>query len=450
MLAGGIVDPGGGRAGRVSAYPRPWARLAAGLLLGVALATSGCGSSGNGGNQASGGSGGDAGLFDGAPPDGQSVDSAPPPDGSDAAGMDAAADHAASDAANDGSPGGDGSAPDASCQPQLIFLAQAGTTSACSFPVPATVDHNQVNVLMGGELCRQGSNNCGPQGGWFWIGNEVALCDDTCLAWDNSGGKLYLEVGCPSESCYVACSKAGGKCGNGINHCCVGTRCENGTCAACGKGGDSCSSTSDCCSGGSCQGGSCIFGMGGPCTSTAGCSQGVCKSNGVCGCDTGQILCNSGCVSYTDPNNCRGCGNVCASNLICTTAGCVCDPAKGLPDLCNGVCVDKSSDRTNCGACSHTCPRLDQVCISSKCQCPAGQTDCNGNCVDTKTSQTHCGGCNQPCATGREVCQGGSCVCASGYTDCSGTCVNLLTDKYNCGSCGNACKGNKLCVNGAC
>ena len=381
-----------------------------------------------------------------APPD-TSADTAPPQDASDATNPDAPADQLVTDGMNDG-PVGDQGTPEASCQTDLILLALPGTTSACSFPVPASVDHDLVNVLMGGRLCEQGSHNCNPMGGWFWIGDEVALCDDTCLAWENSGAKLYLEVGCASESCYVPCSDLGGVCGNGINYCCVGTQCENGTCSTCTKGGEICGATSDCCSG-SCEGGVCVGGLGGACISNAGCSMGTCQNN-VCKCAPGEISCNAGCVSYTDPMNCRGCGNVCQPDRICTVDGCVCDPLTGFPDECAGVCVNKSNDRTNCGACSYVCPKLEQVCIDSLCGCPSGMTECNGNCVDTNTSQSHCGGCNQGCSIGNEVCSGGTCECALGYTFCTDHCVNLLTDKYNCATCGHACVGNKTCNNGTC
>jgi hypothetical protein len=338
------------------------------------------------------------------------------------------------------------------CTTQSAILARAGTTSSCSFKVAASVDHDRVNLSIGGRLCQQGSNNCTPRGGWFWIGDEVALCDDTCLAWENTGANLILEVGCPSESCYVACHQAGGPCGDGINSCCAGWRCgSGGTCGTCAWGGQSCATTADCCSG-TCTNGACIDGIGGTCVSQAGCSKGECR-DGRCQCATDQILCNSGCVSYTDPNNCRGCGNVCATGTgrVCTVNGCVCDPQSAFPDECNGVCVNKSNDRTNCGFCFNTCGRLEQVCNNGVCGCPSGQTDCNGGCVDTKTSQSHCGMCNRGCPAGTETCSAGTCVCAAGYTRCpTGNCVNLLTDKYNCNTCGNSCPGNKTCNNGSC
>jgi hypothetical protein len=339
-----------------------------------------------------------------------------------------------------------------SCVTQTIVLGRGGTTSSCSFKVAASVPRERVNLTFGGRLCEQGSNNCTPRGGWFWFGDEVALCDATCLVWENSGANLILEVGCPSESCFVACHELGGTCGDGINGCCAGWRCTGGTCAACAWGGQACTATGDCCSG-TCKNGACIDGLGGTCASQAGCSAGVCR-DGRCQCATDQILCNSGCVSYTDPNNCRGCGNVCPTGTgrVCTAAGgCVCDPQSALPDECNGTCVNKATDRTNCGACFNTCGRLDQVCNNGVCGCPSGQMDCNGGCNDTRTSQVHCGTCNHSCPPTTELCSAGTCVCAPGLTRCpSGACVNLQTDRFNCSACGMACNGNKTCNNGSC
>jgi hypothetical protein len=338
-----------------------------------------------------------------------------------------------------------------SCVTQTVVLARGGTTSACSFKVSSSIAHDRVNLSIGGRLCQQGSNNCTSRGGWFWFGDEVALCDDTCLAWEASGANLTLEVGCASESCFVACHQQGGVCGDGINACCAGWRCVGGSCATCAWGGQSCSTTGDCCSG-TCKSGSCVDGLGGTCVSQAGCSQGECR-DGRCQCAADQILCNSGCVSTLDPNNCRGCGNVCPTGTgrVCTANGCVCDPQSAFPDECNGVCVNKSNDRTNCGFCFATCPKLEQVCTNGVCGCPGGQTDCNGNCVDTTTSPNHCGTCNHGCAPTTEMCTAGSCICAPGLTRCpSGACVNLKTDRLNCNACGTACNGNKTCSNGSC
>lgn len=361
-------------------------------------------------------------------------------------GIDQRVDQAGNDAPTD-----TGAIDSGTCTTQTMVLARGGTTSACSFKVSASIARDRVNLSIGGRLCQQGSNNCTARGGWFWFGDDVALCDDTCLAWEASGANLVLEVGCPSESCFVACGQAGGRCNDGINSCCAGWRCNGTTCGTCVHGGNACSTTAECCSG-SCKNGVCVDGLGGVCDSPAGCSQGECR-DGRCQCAVDQILCNSGCVNYLDPNNCRGCGNVCPTGTgrVCTANGCVCDPQSAFPDECNGTCVNKKTDRTNCGLCFNTCSKLEYVCTNGVCGCPGGQMDCNGNCTDTSTSQTHCGMCNHACPPSTEVCSAGTCVCAPGFTRCpSGACVNLKTDRLNCNACGMACQGNKTCNNGSC
>ena len=136
------------------------------------------------------------------------------------------------------------------CTTQTVILGRGGTTSSCSFKVSASIPRDQVNLsLGGGRLCQQGSNNCTSRGGWFWFGDDVALCDATCLSWEASRANLILEVGCASESCFVACRQAGGPCGDGVNSCCAGWRCTGGTCAACTRGGQACTTTAECCSG---------------------------------------------------------------------------------------------------------------------------------------------------------------------------------------------------------
>lgn len=87
--------------------------------------------------------------------------------------------------------------------------------------------------------------------------------------------------------------------------------------------------------------------------------------------------------------------------------GCV-----GTQVTCNGVCVDTSSDPTNCGQCGMPCA-AGTFCSASACSatCAPGLQACGQSCVDVATSAQHCGGCNLPCAGS---CAGGVCQQAAG------------------------------------
>ena len=257
------------------------------------------------------------------------------------------------------------------------------------------------------------------------------------------------EVGCASESCFVACHQDGGRVRRRHQLVLRRLALRGGSCAACAWGGQTCTTTGDCCTG--LPERACIDGLGGTCVSQAGCSQGECR-DGRCQCAADQILCNTGCVSYPDPNNCRGCGNVCPTGTgrVCTANGCVCDPQSALPDECNGVCVNKSNDRTNCGFCFMTCPRLDQVCTAASAAAPAARPTATGAASTPPPARTTAGCATAAARPASRSAAAGNCACAPGYTRCSGNCVNLLTSKLNCSACGMACPGNKTCNNGSC
>ena len=97
-----------------------------------------------------------------------------------------------------------------------------------------------------------------------------------------------------------------------------------------------------------------------------------------------------------------------ATSIGTPTGGAGC-PA-GVPDECDGSCVELMSDPDNCGGCGNQCPPT-------------------AGCID--------GQCEAPCQDG-----GGSL--------CGATCVDLSSDQNNCGMCGNACVGLQLCVGGSC
>jgi hypothetical protein len=180
------------------------------------------------------------------------------------------------------------------------------------------------------------------------------------------------------------------------------------------------------------------------------CAPGTSCTNGTCqaACPPGTTLCSGACVDQsTDSSNCGACGKQCAPGTTCIAGSCAC-PAGTI--LCNGVCVDPAADANNCGACGNICA-AGASCASGQCTCPSGTTPCGGVCVDEKADPSNCGACGNACSTGA-TCNNGVCVspCPPGTTLCGGVCVNEKTDATNCGACGNSCPSGTTCAGGAC
>ena len=155
-------------------------------------------------------------------------------------------------------------------------------------------------------------------------------------------------------------------------------------------------------------------------------------------CPNGRV-CDGLCVDpTTDPEHCGACGTACGAGASCRGAACVCD--QGGLAYCDGNCVDVTSDDRNCGACGAYCNGdAGQTCVTGRCGCSEGLTACGSGCVDTRQDSSNCGTCNTQCASGLS-CQGGVCACANG-AECPGRpgCINTSTDAENCGSCGHYC-----------
>lgn len=115
---------------------------------------------------------------------------------------------------------------------------------------------------------------------------------------------------------------------------------------------------------------------------------------------------------------------------------------------CSGTCVDKKTNKSNCGTCGHACLG-DQICMSGTCGCPTPKTVCGSVCADLKSDSANCGTCGNACVGGK-ICVSGVCKCATGSTICGGECANLLTDADHCGECGIQCAAGRSCISGEC
>lgn len=180
-------------------------------------------------------------------------------------------------------------------------------------------------------------------------------------------------------------------------------------------------------------------------------------------CDAGPLtICNGNCVDVSsDRSNCGACGNACTQNQLCSESICTNCPTKTEVACGSNVtsfCADLTSDTTNCGQCGNVCPH-GSLCTNSTCVCPL--TTCGADCVDTQNDVQHCGDCNTPCtasgANETPICSKGQCSsqCIAPFSDCDGVgsngCeANLQTSGGNCGVCNRVCSGTGICTSGAC
>ena len=288
----------------------------------------------------------------------------------------------------------------------------------------------------------------------------------------------------PMDGCETDLSSSPTSCGMCGRACGAGETCSGGVCVgACGPRG--CAPGLTCCDT-SCRSTSSDVSNCGGCgracpgipNGTAACLASMC---GVGSCNAGFADCNGaamdGCETDlgSDPRNCSGCGNLCASGETCSGGRCVgaCSPdgsgcAPGL--MCCGIaCANTSSDTRNCGMCGRICgplPNASVTCVGGDCRigaCNPGFANCDGlfgnGCeTDTRSSPANCGGCGLACSPGQmcvgSTCTGGGCRvtgCPMGRTCCGDTCVDTTADPTNCGGCFVACPpGAPVCMMSAC
>jgi hypothetical protein len=214
------------------------------------------------------------------------------------------------------------------------------------------------------------------------------------------------------------------------------------------------------------------------------CISGACQSGAPC--PPPQTACNGSCFDLgTNPAHCGSCDNACPACVnggkpVCQGGTCGCTepppPCPGALTACNGLCIDVASNPDNCGACGVACvcpAGTKPLCQGGACACtdpaapcPGDLKVCDGLCVDLSTNVLHCGACNIACPGcldgGQPFCQGGACGCTEPpapcpppLSACGDLCVDLGTNPENCGACGNVCPGcgkrrQIVCQGGAC
>lgn len=232
----------------------------------------------------------------------------------------------------------------------------------------------------------------------------------------------------------------------------------------------------------------------------AGCAA----DNGLVGgaCATGFADCNDQCIPVlSDPHNCGGCGNVCASG-VCTSGVCASgadaradggsdahadarrdgttrDAPTGDGQARDGTLTEASADAAEAGQLDavdghRDAPHVDGASADGprgdapRPDAPSGDAAPSDARLDQGVDQcsppyanvSSCGACGVACGA-VQVCapvlDGGADAAAYGcagacpphYTDCQGLCVDVTGDPDNCGACGNQCVSG-ICVKSVC
>lgn len=169
-------------------------------------------------------------------------------------------------------------------------------------------------------------------------------------------------------------------------------------------------------------------------------------------CDVGTTKCDGLCIDLSsDVSNCGQCGAACEIGNACVAGNCVGECAAGL-ERCGSSCADLRSSPLHCGDCGTPCASGD-VCLDGTCTavCPEPRVACGGSCVDLTNDPRNCGACDTACGEGL-VCSDGECAatCQTELEMCVDRCTDVQSDRMNCGDCGNECPGGNVCDRGAC
>lgn len=360
--------------------------------------------------------------------------------------------------------------------------------------VSGSVACNAGQCTFAASACAAGFSNCN---GMPDDGCEADLskpahcggCNTTCAADGGSpvcapssdAGTTYSCVsGCPSNAptlCNGSCVDTATSAQNCMTcgHVCPGTSngqatCGGGQCdVSCNMGFHKCGGVcADNASADSCGTSSCTPCPAGPNNSVRTCSGGQCGwqcASGYHACgnqcfadgDRTHTLCNGTCVDLTsDPTNCNTCGHTCGTGWSCTSSICNC-PSQKIECASTHACVDTLSDNSNCGRCDFACiTGTGANCISGACACPGGKSSCvtssSLGCYDLASDPLHCSACNAPCGFPGAICVASSCTCPQGLVNCGAVigCVDLSMDRNNCGGCNHPCTSSQQCISGTC
>ena len=375
--------------------------------------------------------------------------------------------------------------------PGKTSAPDAGVACGAGCPIHESCVNGSCQCLQGWKLCPGadgGSScaqieadglNCGAcgvacQAGESCLGGSCQCTAVLCPGPD--GGQLCSDL----QSDPANCSQCGQACP--VNERCVGGLCQcpagNSTCPL-PDGGLLCTSLStdpmNCgqcaafCDGGNCQ-----------CDPTSqACVAPAAGSPGVCTCLGTLASCGAaggGCVDLnSDPANCGGCGQLCASGS-CAGGVCLCGPPF---TKCGTDCTGLDSDVHHCGSCSTDCTLglgagvPDVSCSQGSCACGLdggiatgmlclATGGSAGACVDPTADPQNCGACGHGCSQPTTACSGGNCACPGSTQLCipdggaagSGSCEDTTSSTQNCGGCGKDCSvdyaASSLCKQGRC
>jgi hypothetical protein len=218
---------------------------------------------------------------------------------------------------------------------------------------------------------------------------------------------------CNGASCVSSCAAGQTLCGAS----CVNVLSDLGNCGGCGVA----AGPNQICVGGVLT---CNPGFA-DCNGASGCETGTSMDPSSCGgcgvqCKPGSVCVQGSCVcAASTPNDCGSACRVCCSNsdcgdgLGCTSDVCAADGMSCSHQPCAGgtKCCSQSVCQTCCA--DGDCPS-GQVCSGGICAsgCPGGKVLCDGGCVDVTSDPNHCGGCNLDCGSD------GTCACSA--SSCTG------------------------------